>query len=170
MSQGTQKWQFYFSRDLVKMCKDQYFSCFDQKLNNHFELVKFHCIGKFWKRCINSHKIGQGCSTPLLYANFWKQMHLWMKEFNNLTTSIFVISKQNTYQFPIIIVAGLRTDNTGLLHIYRSILSETNSMVMHHGLEKRLCIDNYTTFKIITAVWVIISLLVNTIHRLSDYN
>ena len=32
--------------------------------------------GKFWEKWINSHKIGQGCSTPLIWIPLHKINHL----------------------------------------------------------------------------------------------
>ena len=32
----------------------------------------------YWDKCINSHKIGQGCSTPLKrYKKFWSKNEIW---------------------------------------------------------------------------------------------
>ena len=90
MFQVTQKSKFYFSRvhccevTVKKMFENQYFPCFEAWINIHLsswnssavmtflgmlpvrnlsDLSPMYCY--FWRKCISSHKLGQGRSTSL---------------------------------------------------------------------------------------------------------
>ena len=113
------------------MCGSQYFPCFDPNINNHLNwwysgaVVRFlrmlsirnisylsPMCGNFWEKCINSHKIGLGFSTPLIPFWTWNVLILlviiWLIQWtwNSIGVSNFDINVVTWMALPCIMKMG----------------------------------------------------------------